>query len=68
MALKKHAISLLRESKSFEYTLDYLLKVEASCRSLIADHGGNAALEAIMNYLAIFYSPSTTDKSTSSSA
>ncbi|RKP12424.1 isoprenoid synthase domain-containing protein, partial [Piptocephalis cylindrospora] len=35
--LKKHAISLLRDSGSFEYTLDYLHKVEADCRSLIAE-------------------------------
>jgi hypothetical protein len=54
--LKEYAVSVLRESGSFEKTKGFLLEVEQEARQLIREFGGNEQLEVILNILCRDYS------------
>ena len=49
--VKKYAVKLMQVTRSFEYTLDYLEKVEKRARDAIRELGGNLELEKVLDYL-----------------
>ncbi|RHZ64646.1 hypothetical protein Glove_321g22 [Diversispora epigaea] len=49
--LKHYAVKLMKESGSFEYTLNYLAQVDQHVRDMIHKLGGNPKLESIMDLL-----------------
>ncbi|KAI9468577.1 hypothetical protein LPJ79_001678 [Coemansia sp. RSA 1821] len=46
--VKKYAVSLMEQARSFEYTKEYLAKLEARIGQKIREHGGNRLLEELM--------------------
>ncbi|KAJ1858134.1 hypothetical protein GGH12_001716 [Coemansia sp. RSA 1822] len=46
--VKKYAVSLMDNAKSFEYTKVYLARLEVQILTKIKEHGGNALLEGLM--------------------
>ncbi|KAJ2767364.1 hypothetical protein IWQ57_003978, partial [Coemansia nantahalensis] len=49
--VKRYAVGLMASAQSFEYTHAYLARLMAQIRDMIAGHGGNAILEALMDKL-----------------
>ncbi|KAI8812024.1 geranylgeranyl pyrophosphate synthase [Cladochytrium replicatum] len=49
--VKKYAIQLMQKTRSFEYTLEFLRRIEAEARATIAGFGGNKVLEGILDFL-----------------
>ncbi|CAG8438076.1 8873_t:CDS:2 [Diversispora eburnea] len=49
--LKHFAVKLMKESGSFEYTLNYLTQIDQYVRDMIHKLGGNSKLECIMDLL-----------------
>ncbi|PIA17988.1 terpenoid synthase [Coemansia reversa NRRL 1564] len=46
--VKKYAVGLMAKAKSFEYTREYLGKLETRINVMIREHGGSALLEELM--------------------
>ncbi|KAJ2784323.1 hypothetical protein H4R18_001209 [Coemansia javaensis] len=46
--VKRYAVGLMDKARSFEYTKDYLGRLEAQISECIKEHGGNALLEGLM--------------------
>lgn len=51
----RYAVECIRRTKSFEYTLAYLDKVERKARAQIAELGGSATLDKLLDRLAEVY-------------
>ena len=51
--MKRHAIRLMDETNSFEYTKQYLRKVESEALDEIRRLGGNPLLEGVIRQLSV---------------
>jgi len=49
--VKKYAINLMMKSSSFDYTLNYLKRVEQQARDEVQRLGNNALLQGILDFL-----------------
>ena len=54
-SVKEHAVKIMREKGSFDYTRQTLLRVEGEARREIQRLGGNAKLERILDTLSTVY-------------
>ncbi|KAJ3195442.1 Geranylgeranyl pyrophosphate synthase [Irineochytrium annulatum] len=53
--VKKYAIKLMQQTKTFEYTVTRLKELERESRTEIADLGGNPLLEKVIDFLGAYY-------------